>query len=204
MLRVLIVSAVSVVSFGCVHRAVRAPPDAVAEPLPEGKVAITASADPDGRSWRLMDGTGACELPCARTLGEDEGFRLESSAGEGIEVQSLHVEYPGARRALVIPEGVNRAERVNGIVFTTFGGMGGVVAITLTAVGCSDVARRGGMCTAGLITAAVAVPLTIVSIWMIVDSAPKLHVLPVLEAPAAKGGTPVSLIITPTGVAGRF
>ena len=195
---------VSLFLAGCVHRAVRVPSEALAEPPPEGKVAVTVTADADGSTWLMKDGTGVCDLPCARTLDPHEGFRVQSSAGEVVEVQSVAAHLPGARRAMVVAEGVNEGERVNGIVFTTLGGMGDVVAITLTAVGCSDTAKRGGMCAAGLITAAVTVPLTIVSIWMIVDSAPKAHVLPVIEVPTGKNGTPVSMTLTPTGVFGRF
>lgn len=195
---------VLVVFTGCVHRSVRSDASAFVEEPPEGKVGVTAMGDDDGRSWELRDREGACPLPCARMVDEDENLSFASNAGEVVYLNPLSVELPRHRRAMLIAEGPNAGERVNGIVFTTLGSMGAVVAITLTAVGCSDTSKRAGLCTAGLITGAVTVPLTIVSIWMIVDSAAKVHVLPVIDVPVKKGDTPVSLLITPAGVAGRF
>lgn len=189
---------------GCVHRSVRASPEAFTEEPPAGKVGVTAMSEEDGRSWELRDRAGTCPLPCARMVDEDENLSFASNAGDVVYLNPMAFELPLHRRAMLIAEGPNAGERINGIVFTTLGSMGAAVAITLTAVGCSDTARRGGMCAAGLITGAVTVPLTVVSIWMIVDSGPKVHVLPVVDLPAKKGDPSVSLLLTPAGIAGRF
>src|SRR5919197_164713 len=81
---------------------------------------------------------------------------IASNDGDELYVHSLGLEAIQARRAMLVAEGGCYDKRVNGIVFTSFGGMGMVTAITLAAVGCSDLQRRAGVCTAGLITGAVA------------------------------------------------
>lgn len=191
---------------GCVQRVVR--PPAALEPPPPGTpanaVGISFEGDrADGRSWDVLAGQQpACPLPCSLWLDPAESVQLRSSRGEGLFLDSLRDDLQGATRGVVVAEGVSAGKRVNGIVFTTLGAMGSVVAITLTAVGCSDVSRRGGLCTAGLITGLVNLPLMAVSIWMVADSGPKAHVFPVFDAAPKQEG--VSLLVTPAGVAGRF
>ena len=60
------------------------------------------------------------------------------------------------------------------------------------------------MCTAGLITGGVSVPLTAASILMLLDSFPKVHVLPVMRAEVVKDQPPVALAVTPVGLVGTF
>jgi hypothetical protein len=115
----------------------------------------------------------------------------------------LGLEALQTRHALVSAEGTCDGKYVTGLVFTTFGGMAAVVAITLTAVGCSDIQERGGMCTAGLITG-VSLPITAGAIWMMIDGLPKAHVLPVYQSQAANGQTPVRVAILPNGIYGTF
>lgn len=193
-----------VVSSGCVHRVAALPPDMPTEQPPPGMVALNFASDDPGRTWRASAGNEVlCDTPCASFVSPASDLLL-ASGRDGLYVPNLRAELGDAKRAFVIAESGSRAKQVNGIVFTTFGGMGTVVAITLTAVGCSDVRRRGGMCTAGLITGAVSVPMMAVFIWMLADSGPKLHLLPIAEGQPSKGRDPVSVAITPTGLAGTF
>lgn len=167
-------------------------------------VALNFASDDPGRTWTASAGNEVlCETPCASFVSPASDLLL-ASGRDGLYVPNLRAELGDAQRAFVIAESGSRAKQVNGIVFTTFGGMGTVVAITLTAVGCSNLQRRAGMCTAGLVTGAVSVPMLAVFIWMLADSGPKLHLLPVIEGQPSKGRDPVSVALTPAGLAGTF
>jgi len=202
----LTVSLLAVVATACVKRVVTAPPD-MAPPqadAPANAVGVHFDSDRDGRQWQVFAGTQPpCLTPCSRWVDPSQTVNLRSSAGDGLFLDTLDLELQGARHAVVIVEGKHRGEQVNGIVFTALGGMGLLTGITLAAVGCADVQRRGGLCTGGLSTAGVTSLLTAVSIWMIIDSAPKAHFFPVFTT-TPKGGQPISLAFTPAGVAGRF
>jgi hypothetical protein len=50
----------------------------------------------------------------------------------------------------------------------------------------------------------VGLPLTAGAIWMLVDSAPKVHVLPVHSRRAAGRSAPATVAVLPTGVVGTF
>lgn len=186
---------------GCVRRVATAPNDLGAPPAEvPNATAVTFEGDRDGLTWQVIAGNEApCFTPCSRWVDPTRTIQLQASTGEGMYLDDLASELDGARHAIVVAQRRNRAEQVNGIVFTTLGSMTSTVAITLTAVGCSDTQRRGGMCTAGLITGAVGIPLMVVSIWMIVDSAPKALVIPVHTR-----GTAVSAWVTPAGIVGTF
>lgn len=191
---------------GCVRRVALLPPDDSTEPdPPPGMVQVNVVNEDDGRVWDVRaGGPPICQTPCTETVNASSSLLLTSNHRERLLVPAMAVEAPGAQRALVIAEGTNDAEQINGIVFTTLGGMGAVAGITLTAVGCSDLQRHAGLCTAGLITSGITFALTAVSIWMIVDSGPRAHVLPVFKTNAAKGLPPVTFALTPTGVLGTF
>jgi hypothetical protein len=76
----------------------------------------------------------------------------------------------------------------------------------LTGVGCSDTSTRGGMCTAGIITAGVGGAALAGSLWLFLDARPRAEVTTysegatVLALPAPKPGVHVG----PTGVWGTF
>lgn len=204
--RLVVTSAVmSVLLLGCVERRAVLRPDAQsAEEPPPGQVLVNFESDTDGRVWDVgVGGEFVCQTPCTRPQGAYEPVLLRSRKDE-VFVPELGPEAERARRALVVAEGRNRAKYVNGLVFTTLGGMGLATGIALTAVGCSDTERRGGLCTAGLIVGGVTAALTAFSVWLLVDSAPKAHVIPVFKATSAQGQPPVSIAVTPLGVVGRF
>jgi hypothetical protein len=159
----------------------------------------------DDRTWDVYAGGNAiCTTPCTQWFRARDGMLLQSNDGDRLYVRSLGVKAIQARRAMLVAEGACYGKRVNGIVFTTFGGMGIVTGIALTAVGCSDLQRRGGACTAGLITGAVAVPVTAFALWMLLDAHPRAHILPVLKTHAAKGQPAATIAIAPNGVVGTF
>lgn len=195
-----------VASTGCVRRVAVVPPAAAgapSEPVPPGQVEVNVVADDDSPPWTVDDGGGTCSTPCTRRVSPSTRLFLTSRAGDETSVSAREVEALGAQRALLVAEGSHQGLLVNGMVFTTLGGMGVVVATTLAAVGCSR-ADKAGMCTAGLVTGAVTIPLTAVSIWMIVAAAPRVHVIPVLTAELARGSPPLQLALTPAGVFGTF
>ena len=188
---------------GCVHRVAEAPPGP-ALVTPEGMVEVSVVSDDEGRAWSAyLGGEDGCTTPCRKVVGQWDALLLRSRRGDEVLVPGIGSELPGVRRVLVVPERERSGEQVLGIVSTMLGGMGLVAGIVLTAVGCSDIEKRGGACTAGLITGGTTAALLTAGILMIVDSAPRAHVLPVVtvgpeKAPAA------TLVVTPTGVAGTF
>jgi hypothetical protein len=194
---------------GCVRHAVAPPLPGVEGPStpepPPGTVAVEVVSDDEGQAWDVsVRNQVVCTTPCSRWFNAGARLTLHSRDGDFLYVPGLGAEAAQARHAVLVAEGSNAAKQVNGIVFTTFGGMGVVTAITLTAVGCSDLERHAGMCSAGLITGAVSVPVTAFAIWLLVDSGPKAHVLPVFKAQTAPGQPPVSFAVTPNGVIGTF
>lgn len=190
---------------GCAHsmmtgaeRAATAQPPPVP---PEGKVALSVTSG-DGQQWKvLVGGEAVCATPCTGNLTLGESLALESTSGtEGILIRALPPEVLSARRGVVIAEGSHRGKYVNGVVWTSLGGMALAAGITFTAVGCSDLEDRAGMCSAGLITGGVAAPLTAFGIWLLVDALPRVliypHVTPDAAAPQVR--------LTPVGLAGTF
>ena len=192
---------------GCARHAILPPETALDGPLedpPRGMLEVNVVSD-DDRTWDVYAGGKAiCTTPCTQWFRAQEGLLLESNDGDSLYVHSLGLEAMQAKRAMLIAEGACYGKRINGIVFTTFGGMGMVTAIALSAVGCSDLDQRRGMCTAGLITGAVAVPVTAFALWMLLDAHPRAHVLPVFKTRAAHGQPSATIAIGPNGVAGTF
>jgi hypothetical protein len=173
--------------------------DADAPEPPPGTVEVSLYSEPEQVTWNVaVDGQDACQTPCVQVIRPDSHLTLATRRVR-LDVPTVAPFLGDARYGVVVAELENPGLMANGIVWTTLGGMGLVTAITLTAVGCSDFERRGGVCTAGLITGAVALPLTAAAIGMLVGAGPTVHILPV-----KKGQPAVSLLATPTGVAGTF
>ncbi len=173
------VVAVLLVSAGCVRRAVVAEAEALGEDVPPGMVDVNFASE-DQRAWNVYAGDAqVCQTPCGQRIAATDSITLELGNGHGVFLHDVGPDAIAARRAVVVAQGPNRGEQVSGITFTTLGGMGMVVGTVLTAVGCSDTARRAGMCTAGLIVGGVSTALTAFAIWLIVDALPKAFVLPV-------------------------
>ena len=192
---------------GCIRR-VAVPPSAEDGPVeepPPGMVAVSVVSEYEEQVWDVYAGRDmVCTTPCTQLFSPRQHLFLKSRNGDRLFIPGVGREALRARRAIVVAEGTSYAKQVNGIVFTTFGGMGVVTAITLTAVGCSEVQKRGGMCTAGLITGGVSLPVTAFALWMLLDSFPKAHVLPVFQTKAQHGQPPVTLTLAPNGIVGTF
>jgi hypothetical protein len=194
---------------GCVHwRVVPSPEEKqggeVKEP-PPGTVDLEVVSEDEGLVWDVYAGNEVvCTTPCAKWIDARQPLRVVSRKGDRVPVPRLGLEAEQARRAVLVTRGLSKGKYVNGIVFTTLGGMGVAVATTLTAVGCSDLERRSGMCTAGLITMGVSVPLTAAAIWMLVDSVPSAHVIPVYKTQVAKGQPPLTVAFGPNAIHGTF
>lgn len=163
---------------GCAHYAIEVDPAVGQVEVPAGKVDVNVVAD-DDVTWSVY-GTGQapCLTPCPLRLEATRGLTLESPRGYTVSLGTLGEAAIRARRALVVAQPPSEAKRVNGIVFTSLGGMGLVTGIALSAVGCSNVQARGGLCTAGLITGGVTGLLTAAAIFLILDSVPQADVVP--------------------------
>jgi len=173
---------------------------------PPGMAQVDVVSAFEGQTWDVYAGdTHVCTTPCTTWVDPMRPLSLES---QGARQDHLFVPTLGealeTRSAMLVATGHNRAKYVNGIVFTTLGGMGTVVGITFTAIGCSDQQRRGGLCTAGLITGAASLPIVAIFTWMIVDSMPHADVLPVLRAQPGGGQPPVTVRMGPGGISGTF
>lgn len=196
---------VLLLSSGCAHQMMAADMAALNKPPPEpeeGKISLTVVSG-DHRQWNVMvGGQAVCATPCSGNLDLGESFAVESTASnEGIFIPALPAEVIAARRGVVIAEGEHEGKQVNGIVWTSLGGMALVTAITLSAVGCSDLEDRRGMCNAGLITGGVGLPLTAFGIYLLVDSGPRVQIYPAKPRSAASAP---QVLLTPVGVAGTF
>jgi hypothetical protein len=168
-------------------------------------VEVSVVSEYEDQVWDVVAGGDViCTTPCTQWVRAGQGLRLMANDGDRLFVPGLGVEAMQSRRALLIAEGTCDGKHITGLVFTTFGGMGVVTSIPFIAIGCSNLERRGGMCTAGLITAAVSVPLTAISIWMMIDGLPKAHIIPELKIQASAGQPPVTLSLLPNGIAGTF
>jgi hypothetical protein len=192
---------------GCIRR-VAVPPSAEEGPVeepPPGMVAVSIVSEYEEQAWDVYAGRDlVCTTPCTQWFSPRQQLVLKSRNGDRLFIPGVGREALKARHAILVAEGTSYAKQVNGIVFTTLGGMGVVTAITLTAVGCSQVQERGGMCTAGLITGGASVPVTAFALWMLLDSSPKAHVLPVFQSRAQHGQPPVTFSLAPNGIVGTF
>ena len=192
---------------GCIRR-VAVPASAEDGPVeepPPGMVSVSVVSEYEPQVWEVYAGRKlVCTTPCTKWFSPRQSLVLKSPEGDELFVPGVGREALKARHAILVAEGSSYAKHVNGIVFTTLGGMGVVTAITLTAVGCSQIQERAGMCSAGLITGGVSVPVTAFALWMLLDASPKAHVLPVFKARAQRGQPPVTFSLAPNGIAGTF
>lgn len=173
---------------------------------PPGMAQVDVVSEFEGQTWDVYAGENhLCTTPCTTWVDPMRPLYLESQGGrrDQLWLSSLG-EVMETRNGVLVATGHHRGKYVNGLVFTTLGGMGTVIGITFTAVGCSDLERRGGLCTAGLITGAASLPITAIFIWMIVDSMPHADVFPVLKAQPGRGQPPITMGMGPTGIHGTF
>jgi hypothetical protein len=192
---------------GCVRRVAvpASDEDGPVQDPPPGMVAVSVVSEHEHQVWDVYAGRNlVCTTPCTQWVSPRQHLVLKSREGDELFVPGVGREAQRARHAILVAEGTSYAKHVNGIVFTTLGGMGVVTAITLTAVGCSQVQERAGMCSAGLITGGASLPVTAFALWMLLDSSPKAHVLPVFKARARHGQPPVTISLAPHGVVGTF
>jgi hypothetical protein len=193
---------------GCLRHAALPPATVHGQPSeepPPGLVAVDVVSDDEDQVWNVYSGGNVvCTTPCTQWFRARESLLLESNDGDRLHVRGFGVQALQSRRAMLVAEGSCSGKYVNGIVFTTFGGMGLVTAITLAAVGCSDLEERRGMCNAGLITGGISLPVTAFALWMLLDSHPKAHILPIFKTHARNGQPPVTFAVAPNGVAGTF
>ncbi|WP_309890415.1 hypothetical protein [Archangium sp.] len=206
-MRALLLFVALFLSAGCVRR-VAVPPspeDGPVQETPPGMVTVSVVSEYEEQVWDVYAGGNlVCTTPCTKWFSPRQHLVLKARNGDRLFVPGVGREALQARYAIVVAEGTSYAKHVNGIVFTTFGGMGLVTAITLTAVGCSQVQERAGMCSAGLITGGVSVPVTAFALWMLLDSGPKVHVLPAFQTRAHHGQPPVTVALAPNGIVGTF
>lgn len=192
---------------GCIRR-VAVPPSAEDGPVeepPPGMVSVSVVSEYPRQVWDVYaGGDRVCTTPCTQWFSPRQYLVLKSREGDELFIPGVGREALKARHAIVVAEGTSYAKYVNGIVFTTLGGMGVVTGITFTAVGCSQVQERAGMCTAGLITGGVSLPVTAFALWMLLDSSPKAHVLPAFQTQAHHGQPPVTVSLAPNGIVGTF
>lgn len=193
---------------GCVRHVVMPPPTGWVEPAreepPQGMVETEIVSHYGDQVWDVYaNGSVVCTTPCTQWLSYGQGIVMRSRDGDEVFVPGLGREALEARRSLLVAEGSCSGKQTNGIVWTSLGGMGLIVATTLTAIGCSD-GDLPGMCRAGLITGGVTLPLTAFGIWMLVDSNPKAHVLPMFRTRVAGGQPPLTIAVAPNGIGGTF
>ena len=177
------------------------------EEPPPGMAQLDVVSDFSGQVWDVYAGEDRiCTTPCTQWVDPMRPLFLEArgSPHDKLFVPGLGVEAMQSRNALVVATGSCDGKETVGITFTSLGGMGLIVGISLTAIGCSDLQRLGGMCNAGLITGGVSIPLTAWAIWMIVDAQPKVQVFPVLRAQPGRGQPPLTVGLGPGGIAGTF
>jgi len=177
------------------------------EQPPPGMAQVQVVSDFEDQTWDVFAGQDhVCTTPCNTWLDPRRSIFLQARGNprDEIYLPGLGQEAWQARNAVVVASGSCHGKYVNGVVFTSLGGMGLITGITLTAIGCSDTQRRGGMCTAGLITGGISLPVTAIFIWMLVDSGPKADVFPIYQSQPAPGQTPVKVGLGPAGISGTF
>lgn len=201
--------ALAVTLTGCLHAPSGAMPGQVRQEPPPGMVEVEVVST-DGRVWDVFLGdtweaTPACSTPCVQWVDPRRPLYLytRGAVQDRVAIPFLSREIAETRSGLLVATGSQHGKNVLGIVFTTLGGMGTVIGTTFTAIGCSDVERRGGICNGGLITLGVSLPVTAVSIWMMVDALPHVDLVPVYRTELTRG-QPVSVAFGPGWVNGTF
>ena len=173
---------------------------------PPGMAQVDVVSEFPEQTWDVYVGEDhVCTTPCTQWLDPMRPVFLKSqdSDPDQIWLPALGPEVMETRNGMLVATGTHQGKFINGLTFTSLGGMGLLVGITLTAVGCTD-PDLGGVCKAGLITGGVSAPITAVFILMLIDSQPKANVLPVLKTQPGRAQIPVTVGLTPTGIAGTF
>ena len=156
---------------------------------PTGTVKVKFLPVRPDQEWEVMIGDKPlCKTPCERwvdpaipyTLKYDPGF-FQRNQYLDVPDLTLHQQY---ERMQVRAEPRDMNKWVAGVLITSLGGMAAVTGTALTAYGCS---KGTGLCTAGLITLPIGLLALVPGIWMIVDSKGSVRISPM--APAAQGAT---------------
>jgi len=160
-------------------------PGRTEEEGPPGTVKVDfVSGDASSRWDVYADDVVICTTPCEKYVSAERPIMLRAreepffGSPDKVRVVNL-LGHAGEGRLQLQAHATNRGKLSTGIVFTTFTGMGVITGLTLTGVGCSSSDDHfGGMCTPGIITMAVSLPLLAGSIWLILDSMPRAEVVP--------------------------
>jgi hypothetical protein len=167
-------------------------PASVVDRGPVGTVKVKFLPVRAEQEWDVVVGDRTlCKTPCERWVDPAMPYTLKYDPGicqrnELIEVPDLRTQ-GGGERLLVRAEPRKDVEFLGGLMLSTFGGLGVVTGISLTAVGCGT--KDSSMCTAGLITLPAGLALLAPGIWMIIDSKGVVHVTPMqAQIPAGFAG----------------
>lgn len=156
---------------------------------PPGSARATFMSTGETRFDVRLDNNAVCITPCAVYV---EPLRYVTLHSHAPGSEKLSVGHLPAGDVIVQAEPRQQGKFAAGVTFTTFSGMGLATGITLTAVGCST--DRDTMCRAGLITGVASGAALYLSINLIREALPKVHVGP--AQPYVTGNT--------VGLAGRF
>lgn len=155
---------------------------------------VSASAD---QRWDVyIDDHAACTTPCSGWVDPSRpvALRTREDRPQKLSVARL---VTGAGPLQVAAQPRKDGQFVTAVTFTSLGGLAAITGITLLGVGCAS-DDRAGMCRAGGITLAAGIPVTLVSIWLLVKSFPSVRVRPLF------GNDGPILSVTPLGIAGAF
>jgi hypothetical protein len=175
---------------------------------PPGTVKVDLVSADASRRWDVYyDDEVICSTPCTRFLDPGRPLLLRSRdlgpmRGDRVQLRDLVDHAPGGA-VQVQAHPTSYGKLATGITFTTFGGMAVVTGVALSAIGCSDLDARGGMCRGGATTLAAGAFATAGAIWLILDALPKAEVLPGGD-PSPGGGRRFAMTVGPGFVAGRF
>jgi hypothetical protein len=152
-------------------------------PGPPGSIKVGfQSGDPDARWDVYIDDEASCTTPCDRWVDPSRPLTLRSRLHESLTVRSLDAA-KGPLQVTAHPTA--RGELVTGITFTALGGIAVLTGTTLTAIGCSA-EDPGGLCVSGLVTLGFGIPVTVGSIFLILDSMPRTEIRPIFDVGGAK------------------
>jgi hypothetical protein len=179
-------------------------PSLLAKVGPPGAVRVRfLSADAE-RKWDVVSNDAVlCTTPCDRWLDPGVALAMRSETSffqkNSITVPDLHVA-PAGSLVDVRAHPMAFGRFAGGVNLVTFGGLGLAAGIALTAVGCSNTAERGSMCTGGAITLPLTLGLLVPGIWLLSGSGAHAEVTTPRDARAP--GPRVTL--GPGGMAGTF
>lgn len=158
----------------------RALPNTIVDRAPPGMVKARFLPVSATQQWDIVVGDRTlCTTPCERWVDPGMPFTFKYDPGflyrnELIDVPDLAASGAGDHIE-VKAEPRRTAEFVGGIVATTFSGAAVLTGTALTAVGCGE---GGKTCTAGLVTLPLGAAALVPSIWLILDSAPRVQLRP--------------------------